>query len=395
MKIADVAAASALQKGRLKATKKGWLTTVRLVNNEKTKDDLRARLQRSDSRRTLIANNAAFARTVLEEFAGISRPKYSLCAAIVFGSVVDIFVLLRWPVGNPLMKAIIRLGGPEQLRFLFCVATFDANRDGKIDDEEWARYEKLGDMLISDSVQMCGNIGIVGALLLGQTHLITMGRPVPFELSVESADEYGEWLLWLAYSFNAASECAAFFTVCIAVITRNNLTNILPTRELKIDMLRSSNALGIMGVSLMLTLWFFLLSSISGTLVASPDEGVVGCALFAVCLLCCCYFIAPIRYVAVLLLHEEIKRFMIEESGSFKKQASQAGSFAKTALGAMATGIRSSRLTNRGSKSRSPSVATSTPTQCTDGVVSPAPQHPTDATLMTWSPTVLSVAAGR
>ena len=51
--------------------RKGWLTTVGLVSHNTSA--LRARLQRADSKRTLIANNAAFARKVLEEFAAIPR----------------------------------------------------------------------------------------------------------------------------------------------------------------------------------------------------------------------------------------------------------------------------------------------------------------------------------
>ena len=96
---------------------------------------------------------------------------------------------------------------------------------------------------------------------------------------------------------------------------RSNLTNVLPTRELKIDLLKQTNALGLMGVSLLLTLWFFLLASVCGTLVASPFLGAVGCAVFAGTLASCVYSIAPIRYLSVLLLHEETKRFLNSVSG--------------------------------------------------------------------------------
>ena len=339
--------------------RKGWKTTINLVNHRAS--TIRARLERSDSKRTLIANNAAFARQVLEEFAAIHRPRYTLWKAMLFGTFIDVFVLLRLPVGGPLTRAIIRHGGPEQLRFLFCVATFDANRDGEIDDQEWASYEKLGDLLISDSVAMCGNMGIVGALLLGLTHLITMGRPVPYVLSEGSEREFGSGLLWVAYAFNAASECGAFFTLCLAVITRNNLTNILPTRELKVDMLRSTNALGVMGVSLMITLWFFLLSTGVGTLVASPKEGFIAAGCVLLCTLAFVYYVAPIRFMAVLLLHEEVKRFMIDKSGSFQRQAAAnqaarvrvpAGSFCRKVLDASRTCV-ANRLTKGSSASES------------------------------------------
>jgi hypothetical protein len=99
---------------------------------------LRERLQRSDSRRTLIASNATFARKVLQEFASIPRPIYQPIDAVLYGTFIDWLVLFRCPVGPPLTRAIVKHGGAEQLRFLFCVATFDKDRNGKIGDPRTA-----------------------------------------------------------------------------------------------------------------------------------------------------------------------------------------------------------------------------------------------------------------
>ena len=142
--------------------------------------DATYRVKRADSKRTLVAENAKYARTVLEEFAAISRPKYKVRDAMLFGTFIDFFMLLRIPIGNTLTRALIRHGGPEQLRFLFCVATFDSDHNGYIDDKEWAQYEKVGDALIADSVAMCANMGIVGALLL-----VTLALVVHVVVAVE------------------------------------------------------------------------------------------------------------------------------------------------------------------------------------------------------------------
>lgn len=282
---------------------------------------LRERLQRSDSRRTLIASNATFARKVLQEFASIPRPIYQPIDAVLYGTFIDWLVLFRCPVGPPLTRAIVKHGGAEQLRFLFCVATFDKDRNGKIDDDEWDSYERIGDGLIADSTSMCGNLAVVGALLLGLTHLVTIGRPTPYVIATDTADAFGgDYMLWVAYSLNTCSECGAFFTLCMAVLTRISLTNVLPSRELKIDFLRGTNALGTLGVSLMVTLWCFLLASITGALVHSHKIGSVGCGLYTVAMLMVMGYIAPTRYLAALLLHEEVKRFLLEDSGSFLKR---------------------------------------------------------------------------
>eukprot|EP00325_Prymnesiales_sp_UTEX-LB-985_P014610 CAMPEP_0174759662 /NCGR_PEP_ID=MMETSP1094-20130205/108383_1 /TAXON_ID=156173 /ORGANISM="Chrysochromulina brevifilum, Strain UTEX LB 985" /LENGTH=457 /DNA_ID=CAMNT_0015965599 /DNA_START=208 /DNA_END=1584 /DNA_ORIENTATION=+ len=369
--LASLSAVSMIASLRCRARKTSRTRTTRQVLN------LRDRLKRTDSRRTLVARNAYTARKALLDIAKIPRPPYRLLNAICFGSFIDFLIVIRCAPGTGLLtKAVVKHGGPEQLRFLLCLAQFDQNGDGNIDDAEWANYERLSDALIADSVAMCGNTALVSSMLLGLTHLITIGRPIPYDLSDASATIFGDWLLWAAYGLNTGAESAAFFTLFIAVITRNNLTNVLPTRELKIDLLRTllptppllrptavvalaavtnvlptrelkidllrtTNALGFMGVSLISTLWFFLLAGILGTLVASPSIGFLGCGLFCVTLVCCCAFIAPIRYIGVMLLHEETKRF-ISATPSFVRERSRGArvrggtALAKTVLQAAA-----------------------------------------------------------
>jgi len=58
--------------------------------------------------------------------------------------------------------------------------------------------------------------------------------------------------------------------LCADIITRNLITNALPTRTVKSDMLRTTSALGAMSVSKLLTLWCFLLSCTILPPVVSP-----------------------------------------------------------------------------------------------------------------------------
>ena len=74
--------------------------------------------------------------------------RYRLVDAICFGSFVDFCIIIRCaPFAGPLTRAVVKHGGPEQLRFLLCLAQFDKDGDGDIDDAEWANYEKLSDAL--------------------------------------------------------------------------------------------------------------------------------------------------------------------------------------------------------------------------------------------------------
>ena len=303
----------------------------------------RRRLLRSDTRHLLVSQGAIEARAVLAELARAPRPVYKLWQAVVYGSFIDMAILVGCPIGSPLTRGIIRYGGPENLRFLLSLARFDSDGDGSIDDREFAAYEKAADALIADSITMCGNLALVSALLLGLTHQVTIGRPVPFVISSESREFFGDGadvVVWVSYAFNLMAEGLAFFTISLAVIARNALTNILPTRELRIDMLRTSNALGRQAISLLLTLWCFLISCMLMPLAASPTMGFLGLGWFLLIMLACMYFIAPLRYTSVMLLHEEIKRTMADSNrpSSFKakRRSSTGGNLGQSVLGHMA-----------------------------------------------------------
>jgi len=241
------------------------------------------------SSRALVAQSAQEARDWLMPFAETEAPRFSLLKAMLYGTLIDVGIVIQTRplcgVGGGWYSYIVRSGGSEQIRFLLAVAQFDQNGNGTIDDDEWLAYEGLADVLVSDAFTFSGNLSLVAALMLSLTHLITMGRPVPFMLSAATEDYLGvadsQWLLWTAYAANAVSECCAFFTLCIAVITRSCITNVLPSRESKIAMLRMTNALGLQAVGMLLTLWSFFVASAFGVLVASPTIGLMAAIMYA------------------------------------------------------------------------------------------------------------------
>ena len=305
-------------------------------------ENVRRRLSRSNSYRTLVVESSTDAHAVLEEFALTPKPEWSQWRAVAYGCTIDwliVFQADRWLpeiMLDEFTRCVVACGGAEQMRFLLALAQFDRDGNGAIDDDEWAQYEKLADTLIADSSTLCGNLSLVSALVLGMTHLVTIGRPTPFSLSEATVQAFGgdggEWLLFLAYAFTVLCECCAFFVLCCALVTRNCLTNILPTRELKIDMLRTTNALGMQAVVTVVMLWAFLLASLSSALVASPTHGWLGAAAFAGMVLAFVTLLAPIRFLSLVLLHEEARRSLAHRGGSFK-----AGGRAKPLSQMMAT----------------------------------------------------------
>lgn len=256
--------------------------------------------------KSLVSDSAVQARVALRQFASYPRPRYTRWRSILYGSFIDWAICLRLPLGDNVFGFIAKRGGPEQVRLLLTLARFDEDGDGTISDEEFAHFLQASDEIIADANAMCGNLAVVSALLLGLSHNVTVGRPVPLAYAPDVETQYGEWLLWVVYALNLCAESGAFFTMCLAIITRNCVTNIIPTPQHKVDFLRTTNALGHLGIGILVSLWCFLLSTTAETLTTSPHLGILGCAIMLLLLAACMNFIAPMRYLAVMLLHEEI-----------------------------------------------------------------------------------------
>ena len=152
------------------------------------------RLTRQMSRRSLVKESADHAHEILEKFAALPKPEWSQYNAAFYGALIDVLIVTRLPVADDFIRCIVNCGGPEQMRFMLALAQFDRDGNGSIDDDELVEYEKLADSIINDAVTMCANLALVSSLLIGLTHLITVGRPTPFILSDESSEVFGPWL---------------------------------------------------------------------------------------------------------------------------------------------------------------------------------------------------------
>ena len=177
----------------------------------------------------------------------------------MYGSFIDWAILLRVPLGDNIFGCIARHRGREQIRLLMVLALFNTDGDGEIGEIELEGLEKfdhLSDEIISDGKHTCVNLSIVSMMLLGLLHNVTIVREARGVCTWGGAEEqHGGWLLWIAYGLNLSGESGAFFTMCLSIITRDYLTNVLPTRHHKVDFLRTTNALGCMGGSMLITMW--------------------------------------------------------------------------------------------------------------------------------------------
>eukprot|EP00965_Chrysotila_dentata_P233610 6199686-Pleurochrysis_carterae.AAC.1 len=204
----------------------------------------------------LVADSAAAARKHLLPFAEMKTPPYNLLLAIAYGSFCDFAVTFRLRVPDEFHSFIFRNGGVYRLRFILVNAQFDPDGDGVIDGDELALYEKRADRAIAEMATFFSTLSVVAALLVGLTHYITLGYPLPFEASAETTANLGlqeaDWLLWIAYATNNIAGGASFFTLCASIAARTCLTNVLKSRESKLSLLRTTNLAGILAFSMLL-----------------------------------------------------------------------------------------------------------------------------------------------
>lgn len=202
----------------------------------------------SDTMRKRLAQRAHDARVKLRPLAKCPTPERSPARDCVNSYVM---VWCWRPCVSPCMEAVAarvkELGGPAEVRFLLSAAKVDMSGHGEVDHLELQLYESEGEVYLQGVRTMCDNAAVVCSLMLGLTHLVTIGRPVPFQLANEATYPHGwhdesyvsadvlQALLWVAYACNVASEAAALGTLVLAFATRSILLTILPTLEAKVE----------------------------------------------------------------------------------------------------------------------------------------------------------------
>ena len=183
------------------------------------------------------------------------------------------------------------LGGLADVRFLLSVASLvveEVDGHGEVDMIEWETYENEGEQYLQGVRTLCDNAAVVCSIMLGLTHLVTIGRPVRFEVSslwaTEAAGqawmgEAQQALLWLAYGCNVLSELAALGTLVLAVSCRSILLTMLPSLEQKIEWIAMIRPIRMQTHGISLVFSSFSVSIALCALVSSPTFGWVAVAM--------------------------------------------------------------------------------------------------------------------
>mmetsp|Transcript_14278 Transcript_14278/g.27862 ORF Transcript_14278/g.27862 Transcript_14278/m.27862 type:complete len:444 (+) Transcript_14278:420-1751(+) len=270
--------------------------------------------------RLRLAENAREARRHLEQalvdvdLPTHRKPNAALAGFKLFFFWRAYFNCLPESDGGKLLGSVVRMGGPAQIRFLLSVAESDANGDGEIDDYEWQLHESQGEQKLNGLRALSDTTSVVCTLMLGLTHLVTIGRPVPYELSPRTEETFGftigQALVWTAYGCNVLSEVSALMTLIVCFSTRYFLLMVLPTLESKIEWVQRTRPIIKMTYGYSCSVWFFSLSLMFGGIVASPDFGFLAVGIMAILAWAAACVHSQMYLQATFLLVEEVKNVL-------------------------------------------------------------------------------------
>ena len=188
--------------------------------------NLRRKAAISEALRPNLAKRTQEARVLLGPLAETPSPPSSRCAEIrnFYSSMLSLTrfrTLLHKkaqcsPFMDKVVARVLELGGPAEVRFLLSVAKIDLGGTGDVDVLELQLYESEGEEYLQGVRTICDNAAVVSTLMLGLTHLVTIGRPVPFQLATPTTtSSRNAWtdtsylspdvlnaLVWSAYAFS-------------------------------------------------------------------------------------------------------------------------------------------------------------------------------------------------
>ena len=215
----------------------------------------------------------------------------------------------KWHPDFKFHQVLGQLGGLERVNTLVCLMKLDPDGSGSLTPAEYEKYISATEKLVRRVISYCQTMAIVGTLVIALTHNTSVGRPVAWQVSNETAEifgaEAGEIILWFAYGFNAITEILALCLLLMCINGRNMLSNLLPSTIDKVEYLGKFNLVGNISFVIQLTIVGLSCVIIFGALVTSPTWGVLGAAATPLVFIFYSSFTGPQRLFAMQALHDE------------------------------------------------------------------------------------------
>ena len=177
----------------------------------------------------------AVARAELKPFAEVEVPRMRGPVTEYFLGMMVLMIYIFRPVltcvriPNKFYHQLTQMGNVDRLALLLWIANFDEHRDGVISEAERKEFDKRAEKICADFVASLPNLTVAGSIIIGATHMHSMGRPAPWQFETDFAEEYGSGgakaLVWLAYGMNVFVEILA---VTVMVVSRPAPSNLHP-----------------------------------------------------------------------------------------------------------------------------------------------------------------------
>ena len=265
----------------------------------------------------VVAAQAVKAKKSLARWAR-ATPSTSVAARSIEGACL----FMNMPLSSFAWR-LVRLGGAEKARLLLGIAKCDYDEEeGVISDEEHEMYLAMGKQMVADLMAHCGNVAVVCALFMTQTHGVSIR---PYKVSESSAamlDGGSDALMWIAYMANMLIEVFALLTITTAIFFRQQCLAVLPNLEAKMEFILVMNPSFLVQTMLTMTLFCFLIVIVTGSIVSNEWRGVAGSAQLIFFFLV--MFFASMgasNYHSATLLHSEVQGVAGKDAAGSQKYA--------------------------------------------------------------------------
>ena len=221
---------------------------------------------------------ACAARHELGEFARV--PPLPQAGTIVEKQKVLIMGWMCWPIAKLIankksasfLSALARAGGPR-VRILTQIASFDANLGGSLSDAELVKATETAASLIGETTAMLENMATVLTLFLGALFVIVIASIKPWEPTPEAIEFIGasaaSTFAAIGYFCCCFGGCSCFMGITLSFAARFNIAQ-LSSKSDQLSLLAKHNLIGYGTMLLFVSLWSFMVTMVSGALIASP-----------------------------------------------------------------------------------------------------------------------------
>lgn len=260
---------------------------------------------------------AQVASSELRRFAELPFPRGSpVRVNLVHLAAVLVSPIHRFVPMNAFWTTYNHLGLTWRISMLLIVCRADVGCDGDVESVTGlsGHLETCSNKLVQEASNILGTIQIVATLLIGSTHLTTIGRPKSWAQTIDpqSIDAFGsdgcDYLLFMAYVCNVMAEALALALLLLCIMFRFALGFALTSLHGKLCFLVGKyDPVYYVMYSMLLLLTVFSFIPVFGGILSSPTWGFAALSV-PFCFTASLYFCTSLMTFELKELHVESRK---------------------------------------------------------------------------------------